>query len=313
MHALHTFCFAVCLALGMMLTATPGAAQSSGHQPDSVQEVSWDETAQPPLSYINKTPVELSTREREALALAARWEAESPTPFQAGGKLVFLHGVSTPTIVTAPLHVTDVELQPGETLHDVVVGDSARWLMDVAKAGVGDAETAHLLIKPVDAGLATSAVVTTSRRVYHLRLVSQREEDGGHMPYVGFAYRDDHIRRFREREATTAKESRWRTTAQGADLSALHFNYAITGDAPWKPAQVYDDGRQTFIRLPASAATGAAAEIPVLLARQGDADVLVNYRVQGDAIVMDGVFPRVLLVAGVGGAQRTVEIIREDG
>ncbi|WP_460033478.1 P-type conjugative transfer protein TrbG [Megalodesulfovibrio paquesii] len=252
----------------------------------------------------------MSPKEKKALSLVHSHAAQGPAPFQDGsGRLVFVHGASVPTIVTAPLHVCDVELQPGEALHEVVVGDSARWLMDVAKAGTGDNATVHLLVKPVDAGLETSAVVTTSRRVYHLRLVSQRQEDGGFMPYVGFAYRDDHIRRFAEQQAREEKQRHWQTTPAGADLGALNFGYVVKGKASWKPAQVYDDGRQTFIRLPEAV---ASAGIPVLLVREADADVLVNYRVKDRTIIMDGVFPRVVLVSGVGSQQKKVEIRRED-
>ena len=73
--------------------------------------------------------------------------------------------------------------------------------------------------------------------------------------------------------------------------------------------QVYDDGRQTIIRLPAGAATN---EMPVLLVRKSGSDVLVNYRVKGQAMVVDGLFEKVVLVVGVGNDQESVEITRED-
>ena len=61
------------------------------------------------------------------------------------------------------------------------------------------------------------------------------------------------------------------------DLSRLNFGYALKGRASWKPTQVYDDGKQTFIRLPESTATG---EMPILLVRKASGNVLVNYRVK---------------------------------
>lgn len=300
------------LACLVVLTlANPVFAQPEGGRGESFPpETSPDLTPIPLPPLINDVHIPLSPKEKKALSLVHSHAAQGPSPFQDGsGRLVFVHGASVPTIVTAPLHVCDVELQPGEALHEVVVGDSARWLMDVAKAGAGDNATVHLLVKPVDAGLETSAVVTTSRRVYHLRLVSQRQEDGGFMPYVGFAYRDDHIRRFAEQQASEEKRKHWQTTTAGADLGSLHFGYEVRGKASWKPAQVYDDGRQTFIRLPEAT---ASADIPVLLVREADADVLVNYRIKDRTIIMDGVFPHVVLVSGVGSQQNKVEIRRED-
>jgi len=264
----------------------------------------------PPMpDYISDKPVKLTAKERKALELAQDWAAKSVTPSRDGnGRVLYVHGASLPTVIASPFQVCDVELQPGETLNEVVVGDSARWLVDVSKSGSGENETVHLLIKPVDAGLETSAVVTTSRRVYHLRLVSQRT---GHTPYVGFTYQEDHVRHFKEQADKDAREKLWRTASVGGrdmDLSKLHFGYGLKGRASWKPTQVYDDGRQTFIRLPESTATG---EMPILLVRKASGNVLVNYRVKERTMVMDGLFDRVLLIVGVGSDQEKIEITRE--
>ena len=264
----------------------------------------------PPMpDYISDKPVKLTAKERKALELAQDWAAKSVTPSRDGnGRVLYVHGASLPTVIASPFQVCDVELQPGETLNEVVVGDSARWLVDVSKSGSGENETVHLLIKPVDAGLETSAVVTTNRRVYHLRLVSQRT---GHTPYVGFTYQEDHVRHFKEQAAKDAREKLWSTASVGGrdmDLSRLNFGYALKGRAAWKPTQVYDDGKQTFIRLPESTATG---EMPILLVRKASGNVLVNYRVKERTMVMDGLFDRVLLIVGVGGDQEKIEITRE--
>jgi len=179
--------------------------------------------------------------------------------------------------------------------------------VDSGSVGSGAGSTAHLFIKPVDSGLETSAVITTDRRVYHLRLVSQRS---GHTPYVGFLYSETLKQQATWKQARDAKEQEWNsTTVDGrtTDLSALNFNYEVKGKARWKPERVYDDGRQTFIRLPKKSASG---EMPVLLVRKGKQDVLVNYRVKDSAMIVDGLFDRIALVIGVGGDQEKVEIIR---
>ena len=62
-----------------------------------------------------------------------------------------------------------------------------------------------------------------------------------------------------------------------------------------------------FIRLPKSAASG---EMPVLLVRKGNKDVLVNYRVKDSAMIVDGLFDRIALIIGVGGDQEKVDVIR---
>ena len=264
--------------------------------------------AGPEIDYISPKTLPLNAQEKKALQLSRDWSRQNIDPvLSGGGKVVYVHGASLPTVVAAPMQVCDVELEQGETVHEIVIGDSARWMVDSGTVGSGAGATAHLFIKPVDAGLESSAIVTTDRRVYHLRLVSQRS---GHTPYVGFLYADALRRQNASRQAQTAKEREWGSTlvdGRATDLSALNFNYEVTGKAGWKPERVYDDGRQTFIRLPESSKSG---EMPVLLVRKGKQDVLVNYRVKDSAMIVDGLFERIALVIGVGGDQEKVEIIR---
>ena len=260
------------------------------------------------IDYINPKVVPLNDMEKMALRLSSDWSLRSVEPTLAdGGKVVFVHGASLPTIIAAPLQVSNVELQAGETVNEIVVGDSARWMVASGAAGTGPGSTVHLFIKPVDAGLETSAVITTDRRVYHLRLVSQRS---GHTPYVGFLYSDELLHQAAQKRAKDARDREWASTSldgKPIDLSALNFNYEVKGKAAWKPERVYDDGQQTFIRLPEKSKSG---EMPVLLVRKGSQDVLVNYRVKEQAMIVDGLFERIALVIGVGGDQEKVEIIR---
>jgi type IV secretion system protein VirB9 len=44
--------------------------------------------------------------------------------------------------------------------------------------------------------------------------------------------------------------------------------------------------------------------------RKGGKDVLVNYRVQDETMIVDGLFNTIALVVGVGGDQESVEIRR---
>jgi len=288
------------------------ARQDSG--PSSIPEAGWPPAVgniQAPardIDYISPKIVPLNDAERKALRLSADWSRRNVAPLLAdGGKVVFVHGASRPTIIAAPMQVCDVELQAGETVNEIVVGDSARWLVASGTAGNGPYSTVHLFIKPVDAGLESSAVVTTDRRVYHLRLVSQRT---GHTPYVGFLYSDDLRQQAVSRRAKDVKDREWASTeidGKAVDLSTLNFNYEVKGKAAWKPERVYDDGQQTFIRLPEKSKSG---ELPVLLVRKGSKDVLVNYRVKEQAMIVDGLFERIALIIGVGGEQEKVEIIR---
>ena len=262
-----------------------------------------------PPEYLGADTVPLTKREQRALRLARGWTGRGPAPVLSfSGKVTYVHGASMPTIIGSPMQVCDVELQKGEKVHEIVVGDSARWMIESGATGTGSNETVHLFIKPVDAGLESTAVVTTDRRVYHLRLLSRRS---GHTPYVGFTYADQLTTDLAERRTAEARAARWNTTdgvdGQSVDLSRLNFGYEVKGKAAWKPQRVYDDGQQTFIRLPDGNRT---PEIPVLLVRKGKRDILVNYRVIDKAMVVDGVFDKISLVLGVGSAQEEVIISR---
>lgn len=287
--------FFVC---ALALCATPALAA------DSVLQ----SAVMPEIDYLSPKAVPLSDAERKALRLSGDWSRQGVEPvLTTGGKVIYVHGASLPTIVAAPMQVCDVELEAGEIVHEIVVCDSARWMVESGTTGSGTDATAHLFIKPVDSGLESSAVVTTDRRVYHLPLVSQRSD---HTPYVGFLYAESLRQQAARKQAREAKEREWSsTTVEGrtTDLSALNFDYEVKGKADWKPERVYDDGRQTVIRLPERSAAG---EAPVLLVRKGDQDVLVNYRVKGAAMIVDGLFERIALVIGVGGDQEKVEILR---
>jgi type IV secretion system protein TrbG len=255
--------------------------------------------------YLDKNVVPLTPKEKKALLLSGQWSSDIQPYMSAGGKLIYVHGASVPTIIAAPMQVCDVELEHGEKINEIVVGDSARWMVESGTAGI----TTHLFIKPVDAGLESSAVITTDRRIYHLRLVSQRS---GYTPYVGFVYSNDLKRKARQEKEEKEKDREWRSTSDAdghpVDLSKLNFNYSVEGSAAWKPDRVYDDGQKTYIRLPHTAKTG---DMPVLLVRKGKKDVLVNYRVKDLTMMVDGLFDTIALVDGVGSDQESVEIRRE--
>lgn len=256
----------------------------------------------PAPDYISpSTNIPLNAKERQSVKMAQDWENSGAAPVQANGKVMFVYGASSPTVIGAPLQICDVELQSGESVNEVVVGDSARWMLEVAKSG----NTTHILIKPMDAGLLTSAVITTDRRAYHLKLMSQRS---GHTPHVGFLYPEDNAARLRDKDAKETKEKQWKTAdvdGEQTDLSKLNFSYEVKGDAPWKPIQVFDDGRQMFIKLPSSVQSGDA---PVLLVRNSGQDTLANFRMKNMAMIVDGVFQEAFLISGVGSKQQRITI-----
>jgi type IV secretion system protein VirB9 len=273
---------------------------------------------QPPALYFTNPELKLNAQEREALAIAKKWKAGSSTQglkpvAGADGVIRFLYGATQPSIICAVLQVCDVELQPGERVNTIHLGDMARWTVEPAVTGQGGSEVQHLIIKPMDSGLETSLMVTTDRRAYHLRLRSHRTE---YMPRVAFTYPDEAMAKWEAvRQAQARSHERQVLPGTGEYLGDLNFDYAIEGSSTsWKPVRVYNDGVKTIIQMPA---TLSQADAPILLVVKKDGGIFtdeesvqVNYRLQGNRYIVDSIFEKAILVAGVGSTQDRITIRR---
>lgn len=266
--------------------------------------------------YFSSQNPRLSDQEQAALGLAKRWKAgpSAGGPPVAGpeGSVRFVFGAQQPSIVCAVLQVCDVALQAGEHVNSIHLGDTARWTVAPAITGSGADEIQHLIIKPMDVGLETSLVVTTDRRTYHLKLRSHRT---AYLPKVSFTYPEETRAQW---QALRTKERQARQdhtlAATGDALGDLDFDYAIVGNASWKPVRVYNDGQKTIIQMPETLAQREAPTLLVVRQAGGlfseEETVLVNYRIQGDRYRVDTVFDQAILIAGVGRHQERVTITR---
>lgn len=263
--------------------------------------------------YFSDNSPQLSNQEKEALEIAERTQKGEKTskPFaSADGSVSFVYGSGQIRVVCAPLQVCDIALQPGEQFNDMNVGNP-RFLVEPAITGAGAFQQIHLLIKPKDAGLDSSLVVTTDRRTYHFRLKSDKTE---FMPYVSFVYPDEakakwqrlkHIQAERRKVATLPETNEY--------LGDLNFNYRIQGHARFKPVRVYNNGVKTIIEMPSSMAQSEAPALLVLRSRglfKEPESVMVNYRLQGCRYIVDGVFDKALLVIGSSSSQEKITITR---
>jgi type IV secretion system protein VirB9 len=228
------------------------------------------------------------------------------------GAVNFMFGASRPSIICGVFKPCDVQLQPGERVQDIKPGDVVRWSFDPAVSGQGSNAIQHIIITPKDVGLETSLIVTTNRRTYSMMLRSSKDH---HMPTVTFTYPGEMLARWEAIKSSEKKERQRATIPEtGEYLGDLSFNYEIEGSASWKPVRVYNDGSHTIIQLPDRI---AADETPALLVLRkgkglfsGEEEVIVNYRVQRDRFIVDTVFHKAVLVAGVGRRQERVLITK---
>lgn len=266
--------------------------------------------------FFSKENPSLTPQEKAGLAISKDWIDKSgksvkPVP-GADGTIRFVFGASQPSIVCAVMQVCDVELQPGEQVSSVNLGDSVRWLVEPAISGSGPGAVQHLIIKPLDVGLETSLVVTTNARTYHLRLRSHRTD---YMPRVAFSYPEVTAAKWAALKQAEAVERKVNTLpATGEYLGNLDFGYRVSGKAAWKPVRVYNDGVKTIIEMPKAM---SETEAPTLLAVRDsgtpfkkDEQVMINYRLQGNRFIVDNLFDKAILIAGVGAGQKKIVIER---
>ena len=263
--------------------------------------------------YFSDESVQLTAKEMNALAIAKSWQqgdimTENPVIGQ-DGSIEYLFGAEQPNVVCAVMQITDIELERGESVTSVNLGDSVRWQVQPAVSG-GD--VTHILVRPKQVGLETSMVVTTDRRTYHIRLSSQRTD---YMPRVKFFYIEDAISKWQAIKAAAAKEREIATIPETNEyLGDLDFGYTVSGRASWKPVRVYNDSVKTILEMPS---TFQQKDAPTLLVVRKEGrlfskseQVMVNYRVQNRRYIVDAVFDQAVLVVGVGGNQEKVTITR---
>ncbi|MDE2462213.1 MAG: P-type conjugative transfer protein TrbG [Alphaproteobacteria bacterium] len=205
-------------------------------------------------------------------------------------------------LYAAPEQVSDIVLQPGETLSAISAGDTVRWTVGDTTSGSGAKRCVHVLVKPFEAGLKTNLVILTDRRTYHLELQSTPLAA---MAAVSWTYPNDELIARRKAQAVALN-----TVDRGVALHDLHFDYAISGDQPsWRPLRAFDDGHKVYIEFPAGIDQGEAPPLFVVGA-DGDSD-LVNYRMRGRYYVVDRLFAAAELRLGQD-PQQIVRITRTD-
>ena len=313
----------------------------SGVSKDMVSEAL---DALPPGKYIGELPEDLYLQLAEgkegetALKLVQKWEREGREPLlRFNGRLVYTFGSGTPLAIVKPAELTDIELEEGEEVHDILIGDTIRWSVVPTMNGTegGLSQVTHVIVKAKQPNLTSSLIISTNRRTYRLRLVSSSTF---HLPLVAFNYPEAEMRREKEayrmelddlekQKALVAQEAMAVQEKRIAELEArlaerefkakaltdprsLSFFYRIErekGRPRWTPTSCYNDGTKTYIVMPDAMKTD---EAPILLLDNGKKGEMVNYRLVDNKFVVDRVFHKAKLVSGVGWGRQEVSIER---
>lgn len=228
--------------------------------------------------------VDLDDRDLKTLSKLDLLDAKqvAGTAYKAG-LVTFAYGSGIPTVVCALLELTDLAFEKGESILSVQLGDSVRWNIESAISGSANDSVEHLIVKPLEAGLKTSMLITTDRRTYHIR---QKSTEADFMPAVVFSYpnslklpskkhygddsylqytsnydsNEDHNDYSETNSSLKNYSSVQNVSYEGNSRPALNvattyndsiqrrnYNYSVDGDSKIIPQNVYDDGKRIFI------------------------------------------------------------------
>jgi P-type conjugative transfer protein TrbG len=206
-------------------------------------------------------------------------------------------------VQASPQRITDIALEPGETLLSVSAGDTTRWIVGDAQSGIAGNIQSHILVKPNAANLATNLVIMTDRRVYHIDLKST---SGAAMASVAWRYP---VGMTQLSSLPPAPPPPAATAPQSPAFTpeTLNLRYRIDGDKPdWRPLSAFDDGKQVYIEMPDN-----LIEAPPLSVIGDEGLEAVNYRIRGKFYIVDRLFKKAELRLGSGWTQNRVTIIRQ--
>lgn len=185
----------------------------------------------------------------------------SSIPLPGDVKLVVFNYDSnnTYTVLTLPGNITDIQLNEGEKITALAMGDSVQWITAKVEG--------HVFIKPTRENIFTSATLVTDQRTYQLTLRSS-PEGGKWYQRVSWQYPELIVLKQTEQEALARSqqvaaeavriEEKKRQAeeisitvnkAPGNPVENLNFEYTVTGDAEFKPTQIFDNGKITWLRM----------------------------------------------------------------
>jgi type IV secretion system protein VirB9 len=216
----------------------------------------------------------------------------------ADGSIRYPYGGRTqPSMTCRPLFICDVTLEPGETVLNLGIGDSTRWVIASAQSGP-NGSTPHVFLKPTQTNLETNLVITTSKRVYYVHLLSAADAPN---PRLSFSYPDEEAAAAAARAAAEQqKEQEKASEIPLLPADKLDYKYKISGAAEIAPTKVFNDGVHTFIEFAA-----LPTDLPVVFAVAPDgSEQIANFRLRDRTFIVDGIQSGFDLVLNAGTGRR---------
>ena len=283
--------------------------QAAEAQYKALQEAA-EETAR--IQLWEKMDKEMKLRRYDKLVFEMRKnfdEARAATnPFIGEqGYVIYPYGEVIPIITCRPMRMTDVALEPGESIMGIHAGDSVRWMFAPSQSMKNGLSVAHIVVKPSQPGISTNLLVHTDKRTYNLDFTAT--EDSQYIRGVAFSYQMNDLTsifvKSQQNNPKKALEDELQLGTDGVNLDSLYTRYTIVdkNKVDWKPDAVFDDGNKTYIRMPLR-----FSETPAFYIYLDKKETLSNFRVKGHYYIVDRLFDRAYLKIG----NKRVAIVRDE-
>lgn len=176
-----------------------------------------------------------------------------------------------------------IQFAPNEEVLTISMGDSIAW--QVVPGG------SRIFVKPIEKDATTNMTVLTSLRSYQFELHAKEAVEGINDEEMVFELR------FQYPESDIATTGTKKVSEESIDLTKpgkYNLNYTFAGPEMIAPIKIFDDGEFTYFQF-----RDKNSDIPAffLVDSAGD-ESLINYRVQGDYIVVERVAARFTLRHG---------------
>lgn len=256
---------------------------------------------------------------QDAIKQSLIWQdGGTPSPvLSKEGLVLFPFGQYEPKITCQPLQLCDIQLQAGEGINSIDIGDSVNWntgdsKIPVVYSGPNSKPIPHIILKPVYGGLQTTLLITTDRRTYYIKLLSS---DTANVSRVGFYYPGEEIQVMEQtRKDNETKDNKVLSDDMPpVNPKDLYFNYSVSGDtsSSFNPVQVFDDGVHVYIQMPTDIKSHPLPAF-YILAPDGESLQLVNFRFKSPYYIVDQIFKKGVLVIGLDGNAQRITITRND-
>lgn len=178
-------------------------------------------------------------------------------------------------IYCCPGYVTDIQLQPGETIQRITTGDKSRWNIETFYSDVLEGGRWHIYLRPLQLGLETNIIISTSKHNYQVLAAT----DTLYNPIVEWQYPGEPHEQFAAGQKTKVMEV--------DSVDKLNFSYVISKAQRylWTPNFVFDDGFRTYINIPEDALYRINPAL--FMVNQDGTLVFVNYIISNGNLVVD--------------------------